>query len=145
MKAVENGDVVQLSIEGKLENGRTFFNNKDNTTIIIGEHQIFPALEKRLIGMKLGETKTVNLEAKDAYGLHNEELILSISKEKISDHVDVTRGNTLEMDLSDGKKITGIIIENSDNAITVDFNHPFAGNNISITCTVISIEKQHKT
>ena len=145
MEIVGKGDTVQLSFEGKLENGQKFFDNKDGKpNIVIGENQIFPALEKELIGMKNGESKTVSLEAKEAYGDHNEELLLSISKEKIPQDVDTTIGETLEMDIPDGNKIRGVITDISDDIITVDFNHPFAGKNVIITCTVISIKKQNE-
>ncbi len=142
MTLVENGDKVQLSFEGKLEDGHVFYKNNDaNSSIIIGKHQIFPTLENNIVGMKIGETKTVTLEAKDAFGEYNEELLMSIPKEHIHLDGNTTVGNKIVIDLSEGKKIKGVIVEAASDIVTVDFNHPFAGRKVTVTFTVLSIEK----
>ena len=144
MKLVEMGDKVTLSFEGKLENGHVFYKNDENhSLIVVGNNQIFPALEKELIGMKIGETKTVTLTARDAFGDHNEELLMSISKDRIEPSTNTTVGNVLVVDLADGKKLKGVIVETTDDIITVDFNHPYAGKKVVVTCTIISIEQEN--
>jgi FKBP-type peptidyl-prolyl cis-trans isomerase 2 len=142
MTLVENGDKVQLSFEGKLEDGYVFFKNDgEHSIVIIGKHQIFPTLENNIVGMRIGETKTVTLEAKDAFGEHNEELLMSIPKEQLHLDGNTTVGNKIVIDLSEGKKIKGIIVEAASDVVTVDFNHPFAGKKVTVTFTVLSIER----
>jgi peptidylprolyl isomerase len=143
MKLVDIGDKVLLSFEGKLENGEIFYKtNEKHSNITVGENQIFPALEQELVGMQVGETKTVTLDARDAFGDHNEELLMSISKERIRPDISTDVGNAIIVDLAQGKKLKGVIVDVTDDMITVDFNHPYAGKKVVVTCTVISIENK---
>ena len=142
---VEMGDTVEISFEGKLENGHIFYkNNGEHSEIIIGKNQVFPSLEKELIGMKIGETKTIELDPIQAFGQHIDDLLMSISKDRINPDVEISLGNVLTIDISDGKKLKGMIVDDSDDTLVVDFNHPYAGKKVSITCTIRSIEKQNK-
>jgi len=139
---VEMGDTIQISFEGKLENGYIFYKNDSTCSwIVIGKNQVFPALEKELIGMKIGETKTVQLEPSQAFGQHIDDLLMSISKNRINPDINTSLGNILTIDIADGKKLKGVIVDDSDNTLVVDFNHPYAGKNVSITCTIHSIKK----
>lgn len=143
MKLVDIGDRVLLSFEGKLENGEIFYKtNEKHSNITVGENQIFPALEQELVGMRVGETKTVTLDARDAFGDHNEDLLMSISKERIRPDISTDVGNAIVVDLAQGKKLKGVIVDVTDDMITVDFNHPYAGKKVVVTCTVISIENK---
>jgi len=130
---VEIGDKVEISFEGKLENGHIFYKNDSaHSWIVIGKNQVFPALEQELIGMKIGETKTIQLEPIQAFGKHIDDLLMSISKDRINPDVEILLGNVLTVDIADGKKLKGVIIDDSDDTIVVDFNHPYAGKKVSI-------------
>ncbi len=141
MKVIGIGDKVKITLEGKLENGQIFYKKDDKKSLIeIGKNQIFPALEKELLGMKIGETKTITLEPKDAYGEYNEKFLMNIPKNRIDPDANISVGNTLVISLADGKKLKGIIIKDLGDIIDVDFNHPFAGKKLVITFTIDSIE-----
>lgn len=141
---VEMGDTVDIAFEGKLESGQVFYKNDgSHSLVVIGKNQVFPALEKELVGMKIGETKTIQLEPTEAFGQHIDDLLMSISKDRINPDVDMSLGNILTIDIADGKKLKGVIIDDSDDSIVVDFNHPYAGKKVTITCTIRSIEKQN--
>lgn len=142
MKLVGFGDKVKITLEGKLENGQIFYNKDGKKSLIeIGKDQIFPAIEKELLGMKVGETKTITLEPKDAYGEYNEEFSMNIPKNRIDSDANLSAGNIIVVSLTDGKKLKGIITKDCEDIILVDFNHPFAGKKLIITFTIDSIEK----
>ena len=143
MEFIEKGDKVQLSLEGKLENGEVFYKKNDDSFITIGEKQIFPILEKEIIGLKIGETKIVTIKPRDAYGEYKEEFKMNIPKDRVDPDADMAVGNILVVSLEDGKKLKGVITEDCENSINVDFNHPYAGKKLVVTCTIVSIEKQN--
>lgn len=144
MKLVDIGDKVTISFEGKLENGEIFYKtNEKHSLITVGENQIFPALEQELVGMRVGETKTVTLAPRDAFGDHNEDLLMSISKERLNPDISDDIGGSIIVNLADGKKLKGVIVDVTDDMITVDFNHPYAGKKVVVTCTVISIDDKN--
>jgi FKBP-type peptidyl-prolyl cis-trans isomerase 2 len=92
--------------------------------------------------MKIGETKTITLESKDAYGEYNEKFSMNIPKNRVDPDADISVGNILVIFLADGKKLNGIIIKDNGDIINVDFNNPFAGKKLIITFTIDSIENK---
>jgi FKBP-type peptidyl-prolyl cis-trans isomerase 2 len=143
MEIVKEGDKVQLVCELKLEDGTICYKNEQEKPFmfIIGEGKFFPAIEKELKDMKEGETKTVTLEPKDAFGIHNNGLVAEIPKKDLRADASLDIGSSIQMKTSSGKMIQGTVIEINDDALSVDFNHPLAGKKIIFTVTIIAIEK----
>jgi len=143
MDSVKEGDKVELVCELKLEDGTVFFKNeKDKPLVfIVGQGKFFPAIEKELINMKQGETKTVTLEPKNAFGVYKKNLIAEIHKKNISSTAELNIGSSIQMKTESDKIIGGMITDIKDDKITVDFNHPLANKNITVTVTMMSIEK----
>jgi FKBP-type peptidyl-prolyl cis-trans isomerase SlpA len=143
MDIVKEGDKIQLICELKLEDGTICFKNeKENPLVfIVGEGNFFQVIESKLIDMKKGETKKVNLKPKDAFGVYNDKLLAEINKNNISTNAELNIGSSIQMKTASDKIIQGIITEIKDDSITVDFNHPFANKNIIATFTILSIEK----
>ena len=143
MEIVKEGDKVQLVCELKLEDGTICYKNEQEKplVIIVGEGRFFPAIEKELKDMKQGETKTVTLEPKDAFGIHNNGLVAEIPKKNLSNNADLDIGSMIQMKTSSNKIIQGTVKEIKDDVLTVDFNHPLAGKKIVFSITVQSIEK----
>jgi len=142
MKTVEMGDKVQISCEGKLQDGQVFFKNEENKNIglTIGENALFPALEKELIGMKVGESKNITLESQDSFGAPDPGLVMETSKDNLNPDMSVEIGCRIGVDLPSGKKLYGKITEITEDKITVDFNHPLAGKTVIFAVTLVSIE-----
>lgn len=143
MDGVKEGDKVQLTCEAKLEDGRTIFKNEktDPLVFIVGEGTFFPAIENELKNMKQGETKTVTLEAKDAFGKHYDDLVAVIPKKNFGNNSNLSIGSTVQMKTDSEKIIQGTVKEIKDDTLTVDFNHPLADKKIEFTVTLVSIEK----
>jgi FKBP-type peptidyl-prolyl cis-trans isomerase 2 len=143
MKGIEEGDKVELVCELKLEDGTICFKNKKDKPLvfIVGEGKFFPAIEKELINMKEGETKTVTLEANDAFGVYKEDLVAEIHKKNISSTAELNIGSSIQMKTDSDKIIGGRITDIEDDSITVDFNHPLADKKVIFTVTITSIEK----
>jgi len=142
MKTVEMGDKVQISCEGKLQDGQVFFKNEENKNIslTIGENALFPALEKELIGMKVGESKNITLEPQDSFGAPDPGLVMETSKDNLNPDMSVEIGCRIGVDLPSGKKLYGKITEITEDKIAVDFNHPLAGKTVIFAVTLVSIE-----
>lgn len=143
MEIVKEGDKVQLVCEAKLEDGTICFKNKQTNPLvfIVGEGKFFPAIENELKDMKEGETKTVTLEPKDAFGIHNEGLGAEIPKKDLRDDASLDIGSMIHMKTSSEKIIKGTVTEIKDDTLTVDFNHPLVDKKIIFTVTIMSIEK----
>jgi FKBP-type peptidyl-prolyl cis-trans isomerase SlpA len=143
MDIVKDGDKVQLVCEAKLDNGATCFKNEQENPLvfIVGEGKFFPAIENELKDMKQGETKTITLEPKDAFGIHNDDLVAEIPKKDLNTNDDLNMGSRVQMKTASEKIIQGMVTEIKDTVVIVDFNHPLAGKKIIFTVTIRSIEK----
>ena len=66
---IKNGQKVSLEYTVFLEDGTEIDSNvgEDPLVFVIGSHQVFPALEQALLGLKIGETKQILLKPEDAY------------------------------------------------------------------------------
>jgi FKBP-type peptidyl-prolyl cis-trans isomerase 2 len=143
MEIVKEGDKVQLVYELKLEDGTICYKNEQENplTIIVGKGKFFPAIEKELRDMKKGETKTVTLEPKDAFGIHKDDLVAEIPKKELGANTDSNIGSKIKMKTASDQVIHGTVTEIKGDVLTVDFNHPLVDKKIVFNVTITSIEK----
>lgn len=146
MKIVKDGDKVNISCEAKLENGDLCFKNEKEKyiEIIVGEGKFFPIVENELKNMKQGETKTITLEPKDAFGPIIGDLVLEVPKDVFRSKVDLIVGSRVKIDAPSGKTYYGTVTKLTEEALTLDLNHPLAGKKVMITVTVVSIEENQQ-
>ncbi len=74
---VEKWDNVTINYTGKFQNGTIF--ESGNYTFTVGKNQTIQGIERAVLGMKQGESKTLTIEATDAYGPYNPELVINMS------------------------------------------------------------------
>jgi FKBP-type peptidyl-prolyl cis-trans isomerase 2 len=142
MSGIKKGDKVNILCKAKLEDGTVCYQNKKENPLefVIGEGKFFPAIENSMKGMKKGESKTITLDPKDAFGSHREDLIFVAPKEKFHSTAKITIGSKVKVKMDSGQSAQGTITEENNGSYTVDFNHPLAGKKVVFTITVISID-----
>ena len=146
MRIVKDGDKVNISCEVKLENGDLCFKNEEEKyiEIVVGEGKFFPIVENELKDMEEGETKTITLEPKDAFGQYIDDLVLETPKDVFRYDVDLDVGSRVKIDAPSGKTYYGTVTKLTEETLTLDLNHPLAGKKILITVTVASIEENQQ-
>lgn len=100
-----------------------------------GYDGIFPLLEEKLHGLKVGEKLNVKLQPDDAFGEYDESLVLMEDRELFPDNIEV--GMAFERVGEEGEddmifRVTDI----ADNKVVVDGNHPLAGTSLVFDVTV---------
>jgi FKBP-type peptidyl-prolyl cis-trans isomerase 2 len=143
MNVVKEGDTVQISCEGRLEDGTVVFKIQEETPfqLVVGKGKFFPVVENELKDMKEGESKEVSLTPKDAFGHRMEDLIVEIPNDVFETDEELTIGSRICIKTSSGNTLHGTITQLDEDSITVDFNHPLAGKKILFNVTVVSIEE----
>ncbi|MBI2148529.1 peptidylprolyl isomerase [Candidatus Woesearchaeota archaeon] len=153
MKKVQKGSVVDVDYEGRTADGKLFDTSKEDLAkkennyfegreyqplhVTLGEGLLIKGFENGLIGMEEDEEKTINIEAKDAYGEKRPELIKTFPKNTEKDK-DLKEGMVVLVNI-EGKQIPATVVEVSDN-ISLDFNHPLAGKDLTFKIKVLKIE-----
>jgi FKBP-type peptidyl-prolyl cis-trans isomerase SlyD len=108
---------------------------------IQGLGQIIPGLENALYGMKVGEKKTVVIEPEDAYGVYDEESTQVAKKDEFAEEIPLDVGTFLDLDDDEGEILSAQIIEEDEETVTLDFNHPLAGKILTFEITVSELRE----
>jgi peptidylprolyl isomerase len=141
MDAIKEGDKVSILFEAKLESGETILKTEDENALalVVGSGEIPISIEKALVDMKIGESKTVTLEPAEAFGPRIDDLVIDLPKEGFGDDSCLDIGSTVVMNSPQGKKFRGTVLKVEGENVTVDFNHPLAGRTLVFSVTVVSI------
>lgn len=122
------GDRVTISYIGTLDNGKIFDSTEEAPlTITLGQEEVFPALEEKIVGMKVGEVRNIFLHTGEAYGPRRPENILKVKKEMFPSGRELKIGQKLNLQFGElGEQVMRIIDHNDENVV-LDANHPLAG------------------
>jgi peptidylprolyl isomerase len=89
--------------------------------------------------MKPGDEKSVDVPAVKAFGLYNKELVQVVERTQLPDDLEIEVNEPLEVKLKDGQKIVARIADATDEKITLDANHPLAGENLIYDIKLVDI------
>ncbi|NPA58356.1 MAG: peptidylprolyl isomerase [Aquificae bacterium] len=107
-------------------------------TVLFGAENIIPGLESRMEGMKIGEKRTIEVPAAEAYGEKNPELIQKVPKDYFQG-IELQKGMPLQAQTPDGQIINMTVVDFDDETVTVDMNHPLAGKDLVFDVEVVDI------
>lgn len=140
-KVIQADSSILVHITMKLSDGSAADSTKVNNKpakIIMGDNSISPAFEAQLMGMEVGNSKEFTLEAVDAFGESNPDNIHYMDIDKFSAEVPAKVGNIITFS-QPGGELPGMIKEVNGNSVTVDFNHPLAGQPVTFVIDVVDI------
>ncbi|GAB3314814.1 FKBP-type peptidyl-prolyl cis-trans isomerase [Haliea atlantica] len=142
MSAVKSGDNVSIHYTGTLTDGSVFDSSegRDPLQFEVGSGQIIPGLDKALPGMTVGEKKQVEVPADEAYGQPMDEARQSIPRDQIPADIPLELGTRLQMQTADGQAVPVVVTELSDESVTLDANHPLAGQDLTFNIELVAID-----
>lgn len=137
----QNGNKVKVHYTGKLTDGTVFDSSRDREPLefTIGAKQMIAGFEQGVIGMGLGESKTVNIPSDQAYGPVNDQLLVEMPYEDQLKQMDVKIGTELPAQLANGNQIMVVVKEIRETTILVDANHPLAGKDLIFDIEMVEI------
>ena len=119
---------------------------EDPYQFIVGSGEQFEAFDKKMIGLEEGDTFSFALKSEDAYGAIDEEAIVDVPK-KVFEHegkIDeklFEMYKVLPMKDDEGNEFSGVIIAIEEENITMDFNHPLAGEDVWFDGEVLEVDE----
>lgn len=139
--------VVSLSYTLMLNSGELADEATSDEPLVFihGIGQTLPAFDDQLDGLSVGDTFSFTLSAEDGYGESSPNYVVEIPK-NIFEGPDVPDdileiGATLPMQDQDGNPMDGVVVEIGDDTVTMDFNHPLAGEALGFSGTVLDIRE----
>lgn len=139
-RAAKHGDTVRVHYRGTLDDGSEFDNSagREPLEFRLGTGQVISGFERTVTGMTVGETRTARLNADDAYGTHRAELVLALPREQFPDEVEPQVGQQLELE-GDGGRTPVVITDVAADTVTLDANHPLAGEALTFELELVEI------
>jgi FKBP-type peptidyl-prolyl cis-trans isomerase SlyD len=104
-----------------------------------GNNMVLPKLEEAVSGMIIGTKKNLRLEAADAYGVYNEQIVQIVGKENFPKDFELEVGMSYVASNPDGAQMPFVITEVRNEDVTIDFNHPLAGKNLNFDIELLDI------
>jgi peptidylprolyl isomerase len=142
MRPAKQGDTVRVHYRGKLQDGSVFDETFDREPLrfTIGGGQLIPGFEEAVVGMEPGDSKTTELPVEKAFGPYLEERVIEVPKNKFARwDQQPTVGERVPIPQPDGSAIDVMVTEVTESKVTVDFNHPFAGQDLTIDIKLLDI------
>lgn len=141
MAQAKHGDTVTVHYTGKLEDGTVFDSSvgQDPLQFSIGDGNLIPGFEQAVVGMSPGDSKTKTIPADEAYGAHYPEMVVVVERQQIPSDLPVDIGQQLQIQQPTGQVIPVVITDVSDSDVTLDANHPLAGEDLTFEIELVAI------
>ena len=141
MSVAKQGDVVHVHYTGKLVSGEVFDSSegREPLAFTVGGGEVIAGFEVAVTGMQVGESKDVVIPVNEAYGERREELMQTIPRELMQLGTEPQAGMQVEMHREDGTVIPLLITNVDEASITVDANHPLAGEELHFNIQLAAI------
>ena len=142
IKKITKDSEVMMHFSICLEDGSAVDSSKVDdkpAKFIMGDGSLTPNFEACLLGLTEGQSETFTLAPEDAFGLPNPDNIHHLELNKFSSEVPAEVGTIISFTQPDGSELPGIIREVIADSVTVDFNHPLAGQTLTFEVDVLEI------
>jgi peptidylprolyl isomerase len=140
MSQARMGDTVRVHYTGKLNDGTVFDSSQDREPLEfqLGSQQVIPGFENAVVGMEAGDEKTVRIPVDEAYGQRREELVLTVGRDQFPEHIEPQVGQQLQLS-QQGQIAVVTITDVDDSSVTLDANHPLAGQDLTFDLELVEI------
>ena len=141
MSQAKSGDTVKIHYTGTLDDGTEFDSSagRDPLEFSLGSGQVIAGFDNAVEGMAVGDSKTVTLPPDEAYGDRHEKLLQEVPKTSLPDDMKPEVGMALQTQSPEGQVMNIVIADVSEDSITVDANHPLAGQALTFAIELVEI------
>ena len=141
MQQVKHGDKIKVHYHGKLTSGETFDSSagREPLEFEVGSGMVIKGFDDGVTGMKVGDKKTINISAEDAYGPLNPDMMMDFPKERFPADMQMEIGMQLMMSDPSGQQFQVTINEIKEDFIILNGNHPLAGEELIFDLELVEI------
>jgi FKBP-type peptidyl-prolyl cis-trans isomerase 2 len=145
MTRAKSGDTVRVRYIGKLSDDTVFDSlaGHDSLEFTIGSGEIIPGFERAVVGMQPGETRTATVPTDQAYGAHQDDLLIAVDRSQFPAGITPEVGQQVEIRQADGQPAVATVADVSGSQVTLDANHPLAGQDLTFDIELVEIVADH--
>jgi len=139
---IEAGKTVKIHYKGTLTDGTVFDSSegRDPIEFEIGGGTVIPGFETAVTEMAVEETKTITIPCAEAYGESDENMVGQIERNTLPEEIVPEVGMMLSMQSPEGEMPVRIV-EMDDTHLTLDANHPLAGEDLTFELTLVEVSE----
>ncbi len=143
MTKAKSGDTVTVHYTGTLNNGQVFDSSKSRAPLefILGSGMVIPGFDAAVTGLTPGESVTSTIPTDKAYGPYRPEMVADIERQNIPANFELEVGQRLEMQIPNGDAMAVTITDIKGDMITLDGNHPLAGQDLTFELELVAIKE----
>jgi peptidylprolyl isomerase len=140
MAQAKQGDTVSVHYTGTLDDGQEFDSSRglEPLTFVLGTGSVIQGFDDAVTGMAVGDEKRVTIPAAEAYGARRDELTLQLPRAELPPDLELEEGTQLRMEQGD-QSIVVTVRELDDETVTLDANHPLAGQALTFDLRLVEI------
>ena len=138
----QQGSTVKVHYTGTLKADGSQFDSsegRDPLEFKLGEGMVIAGFEKAVLGKSAGDKVTVEIPPAEGYGDPNQELVFQVRKEQLPPNVELEEGIMLEIRTEDGQPAYVRVTAFDDEMVTLDGNHPLAGQTLIFDIELVEI------
>lgn len=152
------GSTVRVHYTGRLKDGTIFDSSRPRPStsvsgattsesdkqyepleFVVGAGNVIPGFDNAVNGMYVGEKKTVEIPPEDAYGAYIQEFVKVVPQSQLNLDFDLQEGMILELHTESGHVIPITVTEVTETTVTLDANHPLAGQTLFFDIELVAI------
>lgn len=137
----KSGDTVRVHYTGRLTDGTVFDSSaqREPLQFTLGQGEIIPGFEQAVEGMSPGDSKTEEIPMDKAYGPYREDMVLQVNRQQMPAEISPQVGQQLQIRQPTGQLVPVTITEVDDGQVTLDANHPLAGQTLVFDIQLVEI------
>ncbi len=141
MSQVKSGDKIKVHYTGKLEDGKVFDSSREREPFefTVGSGNVIPGFETGVVGMEVGQEKSITVKSDEGYGQRRDELVAEVTKDVFPEDIKPEIGQQLQMEQANGEPINVVISKVDGDKVTLDANHPLAGKTLVFDVELLAI------
>jgi peptidylprolyl isomerase len=138
---VKSGDVVRVHYTGTLEDGSQFDSSVGRAPLefTVGAGQMIAGFDAGVVGMAVGEKKTILIDPDHGYGQKDPSAIIEFPSSNIPEGMTVEVGMKLNLQNQYGQPVPVVVMEVKEEMIIMDANHFLAGKDLTFEVEIVEI------
>jgi peptidylprolyl isomerase len=137
-ETIKSGDTISVDYTGKKQDGTVFDSSEGKAPLkfTVGSGMLIQGFDTAVLGMKPGESKTVEVPPEQGYGPRHEDAFVNIPRNQIPEEIPLSEGLILQLQDPQGRPVPAMVAEITDDNVKMDINHMLAGETLTFDITV---------
>lgn len=138
---VKTGDVVRVHYTGTLLDGSQFDSSvgRNPLEFTVGAGQMIAGFDAGVLGMVVGEKKTLQIDPDHGYGQSNPEAIIEFPRTNVPEGMELEVGMQLNLQNEYGQPVPVVIMDIREDVVVMDANHSLAGKDLIFEVELVEI------